>query len=152
MKRRILKLVGGIVGVLILVITAALTYVKVALPNVGPAPNITLRPEASRIEHGRYLANHVAACMDCHSTRDFSKLTGPMVAGTEGKGGEGFLREAGFPGNYYAPNLTPIHLANWTDGEMLTGMVRLFSQSCHIRITQRWTRKISRTLFRTYEH
>lgn len=108
----------GAVGVLALLITAGLAYVKLALPNVGPAPVLTIRPTAAQIEHGRYLANQVAACIDCHSTRDFTKRTGPMVAGTEGKGGEGFLREAGFPGNYYAPNLTPAHLGNWTDGEL----------------------------------
>ena len=42
------------------------------------------------IARGDYLANHVAPCMDCHSKRDFTKFSGPIVPGTEGMGGEEF--------------------------------------------------------------
>ncbi len=118
MKKRVAKIVLFGVGALMLLVAAGLAYVKLALPNVGPAPELILRPTAAQIEHGRYLANHVAVCIDCHSERDFSKLTGPVLAGSEGKGGEGFLREAGFPGNFYARNITPAHLSDWTDGEI----------------------------------
>ncbi len=118
MKKRLLKLVVGLIGIVVLLAAAGLTYVKLALPNVGPAPQLTLKPTAAQIEHGRYLANHVAACIDCHSTRDFTKLSGPMVTGTEGKGGEAFVREMGFPGNFYAANITPASLGGWTDGEI----------------------------------
>lgn len=118
MKKRVIRIAVSIIAGLLLLVVIALAYVKLALPAVGPAPVPTVQTDAAHIERGRYLANHVAACTDCHSTRDFSKLTGPMVAGTEGKGGEGFLREAGFPGNFYAPNLTPSHLGTWTDGEI----------------------------------
>jgi mono/diheme cytochrome c family protein len=34
-----------------------------------PAPEIGILPPAN-IEHGRYLAEHVAMCIECHSTRD----------------------------------------------------------------------------------
>lgn len=105
-------------GLLIVLITAGLFYVKFDLSSVGPAPHLTIRATAAQIEHGRYLTNHVAACVDCHSQRDYTELAGPMVPGTEGKGGDSFLRAAGFPGNYYALNLTPAHLGNWTDGEI----------------------------------
>ncbi|UFH54647.1 cytochrome c [Spirosoma sp. KNUC1025] len=118
MKKRIGKIALGIVVALVLILAVGLAYVKLALPNVGPAPEMTIKATAEQIEHGRYLANSVASCIDCHSTRDFSKLTGPLVPGTEGKGGEKFSREFGFPGNYYAPNLTPSHLGSWTDGEI----------------------------------
>ncbi|MEI9911343.1 MAG: hypothetical protein WDO71_17775 [Bacteroidota bacterium] len=40
------------------------------------------------IERGEYLAVHVAACIHCHSQRDFSKYSGPVVPGSEGGGGE----------------------------------------------------------------
>jgi|GEM_PF-3611222 len=36
------------------------------------------------IERGDYLANHVAACIHCHSKRDFSQYSGPVTPGTEG--------------------------------------------------------------------
>lgn len=131
MKKRTVQISLGALGALALLITAGLAYVKLALPNVGPAPALTIRPTAAQIEHGRYLANHVAACIDCHSTRDFTKLAGPMVAGTEGKGGEGFLRKDGFPGNYYAPNLTPAHLGTWTDGELYRAITTGVSRDGH---------------------
>ena len=131
MKKQTIKIILGVVGALGLIIAGGLAYVKLALPNVGPAPVMTIRPTAAQIEHGRYLANHVAACIDCHSARDFTKLKGPMVAGTEGKGGEGFLRKDGFPGNYYAPNLTPAHLGNWTDGEVYRAITTGVSRDGH---------------------
>ncbi|AQG80173.1 c-type cytochrome [Spirosoma montaniterrae] len=118
MKKRLLKLALGLVGVIVIIVVAGLSYVKLALPNVGPAPKLAIKPTTAQIEHGRYLANHVAACIDCHSTRDFTKLAGPMVPGTEGKGGEAFVREMGFPGNFYAANITPASLGSWTDGEI----------------------------------
>ncbi len=131
MKKRITRIVVSTVVGLILLIGVALAYVKLVLPNVGAAPQLTIRTDSASVEHGRYLANHVAACIDCHSTRDFSKRTGPMVAGTEGKGGEGFLREAGFPGNFYAPNLTPTHLGSWTDGEIYRAITTGVSRDGH---------------------
>jgi hypothetical protein len=57
--------------------------------------------------------------MDCHSTRDWTKFSGPIISDTKGKGGEAFLKEMGFPGNFYAPNITPFGIADWTDGEVL---------------------------------
>ena len=37
---------------------------------------------AKAVENGRYLANHVAACIHCHSKRDFNQFSGPVVPGT----------------------------------------------------------------------
>ncbi|WP_019988167.1 c-type cytochrome [Rudanella lutea] len=112
------RIIAIVLGVLVLFVGAGLAYVKLALPNVGPPPEITIRADSAQIAHGKYLAHHVALCMDCHSTRDWTKLAGPMVAGTNGKGGEGFLRTMGFPGDFYAPNITPARLKEWTDGEI----------------------------------
>lgn len=116
--KRALRIVGVLLLGLLIVAGAGLAYVKWALPNVGEAPQLTIQADSAQIAHGRYLANHVALCVDCHSTRDWTKVNGPMVAGTEGKGGEGFLRTMGFPGNFYARNITPAHLSDWTDGEL----------------------------------
>ncbi|QJW89186.1 cytochrome C [Spirosoma taeanense] len=118
MKKRIIKVVAIVVGAVVLIAGTGLAYVKLILPDVGPPPDISIRANAAQIEHGRYLANHVAICVDCHSARDWTKLSGPIITGTVGKGGEGFRREQGFPGNYYAPNITPAHIGNWTDGEI----------------------------------
>lgn len=112
------KVLFTILIIVIVVIGALLSYVKFALPNVGAAPDlhITITPE--RIQHGAYLANHVSLCMDCHSTRDWSKFSGPMTPGTNGKGGELFDEKLGFPGVFYSKNITPANIKDWTDGEI----------------------------------
>lgn len=103
---------------IVLVIAVVASYVKFELPNVGDAPDLHITATPERIQHGEYLANHVTLCMDCHSTRDWSKFAGPMVAGTNGKGGEFFDEKMGFPGKFYAKNITPANLKDWTDGEI----------------------------------
>lgn len=116
--KKIWKISLVVVAGVILLVGLGLSYVKLALPNVGPAPELTIHATTAQIEHGKYLAHHVAACVDCHSARDFTKFSGPLVAGTEGRGGEQFTREMGFPGVFYSRNLTPVSLGTWTDGEI----------------------------------
>lgn len=120
--KKVLKVTGIIFLVLVLFIAGAIAYVKIALPNVGDAPYLVVEKTPQRIERGKYLANHVAVCMDCHSTRDWSKYAGPMDAATLGAGGEVFNQQMGFPGEFYAPNITPYGLKDWTDGEILRAM------------------------------
>lgn len=108
-----------IVAVIFLTAIVSVTcYLKFALPNVGTSPEITVERTPDRIRRGEYLANHVAACMDCHSTRNWAYFSGPLTTGTLGKGGEYFGPEMGFPGEFYSKNLTPANLNNWTDGEI----------------------------------
>ncbi|MFC5411562.1 c-type cytochrome [Larkinella bovis] len=116
--KKFLRILGVLLGVIIIAIAGSVAYIKTALPNVGPAPEMTIKSDSAQIARGKYLANHVAVCVDCHSERDWSISSGPVVPGTEGKGGEAFTREMGFPGNYYAKNITPAHLSDWTDGEI----------------------------------
>lgn len=112
------KILVILVVLVIITIAALVGYVKFALPNTGAPENIHIQLTQQRIERGKYLANSVTVCMDCHSTRDWSKFSGPMVLGSNGKGGEAFTKEMGFPGNFYAPNITPANLKSWTDGEI----------------------------------
>lgn len=113
------KLLIGLILLLIIVVGGGLTYVKVFLPNVGDAPDLTIEITPERVARGKYLANHVAVCIDCHSQRDWGQFAGPPVEGTFGGGGEVFNQEFGFPGNYFAKNITPYGIGNWTDGEVL---------------------------------
>jgi mono/diheme cytochrome c family protein len=81
------------------------------------------------IERGKYLANHVAACMDCHSKRDFTKFSGPPIPGTEGGGGEVFSHDLldAIPGVLYAKNITPdpeTGIGTWTDDEILRAITQ----------------------------
>lgn len=116
--KKFIRITLYVLVILILIIAGALTYIKTVLPNVGPAPEITIVSTHALVERGRYLANSVSACMDCHSTRDWTKFAGPADSTTWGKGGEIFDRNFGFPGTYYAKNITPAGVGNWTDGEL----------------------------------
>jgi mono/diheme cytochrome c family protein len=113
-----LKVIGIILLVLAVVVVAAGTYIKTALPNTGPATDIKIERTVQRIQRGEYLANHVSACMDCHSTRNYELYAGPIASGNFGGGGEKFDQQMGFPGAFYAPNITPYALGIWTDGEI----------------------------------
>lgn len=116
--RKFLKVLGILIILIIVGVAGLLIYVKAALPNVGAAPDLKVESTPEQIKRGEYLANHVNLCVDCHSQRDYSLWSAPLVAGTFGKGGEAFTQDQGFPGKFYARNISPTHLANWTDGEI----------------------------------
>lgn len=105
-------------GVLVVVIGSALLYLKLALPNVGAAPQMKVEITSERVERGKYLANHVTVCIDCHSQRDWSRFSGPPKEGTLGMGGDLFDQKFGFPGAYYAKNITPAGISHYSDGEL----------------------------------
>lgn len=116
--KKFLKIAGGLLICVVVIVVAALFYVKLMLPDVGAAPDIKVEATPNQVEHGRYLANHVMVCMDCHSKRDWNHFAGPPVAGTEGMGGEVFGRHMGFPGQFVSSNITPSFLGEWSDGEI----------------------------------
>lgn len=130
MKKKILKVAAILFFVLVAAVAGLLAYVKNFKPNI-PIEDVKIEYTPERIERGRYLANNVTQCVDCHSERDWSKFSGPIMPGTEGKGGEAFDKKIGFPGNYYAPNLTPYHLKDWTDGELFRAITTGVSRDGH---------------------
>lgn len=113
------KIIKWVFLSLIAGVALLLLYVSFALPNVGDAPYIKIDKTEARIKRGEYLANSVSVCMDCHSTRDWTQFSGPLVLGTLGKGGEIFDQKFGFPGAFYSKNITPAGIGEWTDGEVL---------------------------------
>lgn len=116
--KKILKISLVVLGIVLILFGGLLTYIKLMLPSVGDASDMKIETTNVRIERGKYLANHIMVCMDCHSKRDWSLFSGPMVQGTLGYGGEVFDQKLGFPGKYVANNITPAHLGSWTDGEI----------------------------------
>ena len=79
------------------------------------------------LDRGKYLFNNVAGCVDCHSLRDFSKYSGPVVPGTEGGGGMVFDQKFGLPGVLYGKNITPdsaTGIGTWTDEEILRAITQ----------------------------
>ncbi len=117
--KKTFKIAGIVVGGLLLVILALVAYLNFFFPKVSPAPKLTINATPEMIERGKYLANHVSVCIDCHSERDWTKFSGPVKPGTFGKGGEKFDKDgAGVPGEFYARNITPTNLRNWSDGDL----------------------------------
>jgi mono/diheme cytochrome c family protein len=116
--KKLMKIFGIILVVVVVVLVGASIYMKNAFPKVSPPPNLKVEITPGRVERGKYLANHVTVCIDCHATRDWSKFSGPVIPGTEGKGGERFDETMGFPGEFYSKNITPYGVSTWTDGEL----------------------------------
>jgi mono/diheme cytochrome c family protein len=67
---------------------------------------------SAMVARGDYLVNTVCNCMHCHADRDFKKFAGPLIPGTDGKGGEQID-----PG-IYVRNITPTVLGSWTDDQV----------------------------------
>ena len=128
--KKFLKVLAIILVVLIVAVIGLITYVKQFKPGI-PVEEVKIEYTPERIERGRYLAHNVAQCVDCHSQRDWTRFSGPIVPGTEGKGGEVFDQKIGFPGKYYAPNITPFHLKDWSDGELFRAITAGVSRDGH---------------------
>ncbi|POY39332.1 cytochrome C [Solitalea longa] len=116
--KKVFKVLGYILLFIVIVVVGLGVYVKTAFPNVGPAREMKVELTPERIKRGEYLANSVTVCMDCHSKRDWTKFSGPITPGTLGQGGDEFNQKMGFPGVYFAANITPAGIGDWTDGEI----------------------------------
>lgn len=111
---------AGLAGVLLL--TAATSAFFGHFPVAGPPKSLEVSMTPALEERGKYLAEHVAICVDCHSSRDPSRYSAPVVPGTLGQGGFRFGPEMGLPGEIYARNITPAGIGDWSDGEVLRAM------------------------------
>ncbi len=128
MIKKLLKFLGALLLLVVIGLAGLAGYIKLALPNVGPAPDLKVEVTPELLARGAYLANHVSLCMDCHSTRDWSRYSGPLIPETLGQGGEVFDRAFGFPGTFVSRNITPAGVGEFTDGELYrtitTGVTR----------------------------
>jgi hypothetical protein len=113
------KVIGFVLLGIAVLIGIFISYLKLALPNVGDPEELTIELTPERVEHGKYLAHSVTICMDCHAIRDWSKFSGPPTEGTLGRGGDRFDQTVGLPGVYFAKNITPFGIKRYTDGELL---------------------------------
>ncbi|QQS35624.1 MAG: c-type cytochrome [Ignavibacteriales bacterium] len=120
--KKFMKIVSIVVGVFVFLLIGGSVYFNSTFPKEVPVSNLKVELTPERIERGKYLANNVAMCIDCHSSRDFSKFSGPVKEGTEGMGGEIFGKEMGLPGTIPVRNITPAAIGDWTDGEILRAL------------------------------
>jgi mono/diheme cytochrome c family protein len=110
----LLKWIGTVLsGLLALLFGAALAIGLYATYQLNrnynrsnPVQEISVAMTPEQIAHGERL---VSICLGCHTT-DFE----PPLEGQD------FGNEIPLPiGTMYAPNLTPIHLSDWSDGEII---------------------------------
>jgi len=113
----------------VLFITSAIYFTACNNNNSEQQANTKEDSIKSVIAKGDYLANHVVACIHCHSQRDFSKFAGPVIPGTEGGGGGKFSHDMldAIPGTLYSKNITPdkeTGIGDWTDDEILRAITQ----------------------------
>lgn len=109
--------------VLLVLVAAGISLTIGWRPFLGPKTRpLTARrfePTPQRLERGRYLANGLTGCIDCHSKRDWTLHGAPVTAGTEGGGAE--FPATGLPGRLVAPNITPdpeTGAGAWSDDQL----------------------------------
>jgi mono/diheme cytochrome c family protein len=122
--RAMARVLGILFLLFSLVLGAAATFVVRYQPKQRPAGNETVARTPERIERGRYLAETVLGCMDCHAKHDTTRFGNP-ITGPLGAGGDCFGAQERFPGTLCMPNLTPdaeTGLATWSDGEIKRAM------------------------------
>jgi hypothetical protein len=93
-------------------------------PKSRPAPNVSAPTSAEAVLRGKYLVDHVAGCLGCHSPVQEDKPGDRIVEGRAGAGRD-FGEFPGAPFRLRAPNLTPdkeTGIGAWTDGEVLRAM------------------------------
>lgn len=106
---------------LVAVVATAGLFVTLHAPARRPTGDLRVEVTPERLERGRYLFEHLAACVACHTERDVSTRNHSFI-GPKAAGGECFTREMGFPGHVCAPNITPdadTGVGAWTDDELL---------------------------------
>jgi mono/diheme cytochrome c family protein len=105
--KRILKILGILVGLVVLAVVGLAIYVQVAY-NVDfpktPLPTLSARNDAATIARGEYLVHAVAHCSTCHGPAEYLHsrtvdFTQPLVGG--------YTWELGPFGTFTARNLTP---------------------------------------------
>jgi mono/diheme cytochrome c family protein len=87
-------------------------------PRARPTTSQTFEVTEQRLARGKYLAENVCACMECHTPHDWTKPVSPLTPGMIGAGEA--IPLAGLPGRVVAPNLTPDRetgAGSWTDDQ-----------------------------------
>jgi mono/diheme cytochrome c family protein len=129
-----LKIVGMLVGVVLILVGGLLTWLALRSPAQRPASAEKVAPTPDRLARGKYLAENVIQCMDCHSDHDDTKYTWPARPETYGQGGFTFDEKLGLPGSVSAQNITPdpeTGLGSWSDGEIMRAFREGVSKDGH---------------------
>ncbi|MEZ5082401.1 MAG: c-type cytochrome [Bacteroidales bacterium] len=121
--KKIARIIGIIVLILMIAIVCFVGYIKFFLPDISTPEGLKVDMSPANVEKGKYLANELMGCVGCHAKRDYTKFAGPIISESKGSGGEFWGENLGFPGSLFAPNITQGSLYNWTDGEIFRAIV-----------------------------
>jgi hypothetical protein len=132
-KRRTKRVFKRVLLSIPILLICAFLYLLIRRPSSAPPSKIKVAITPERIERGQYLFTSLLDCDGCHSERDFTRLGGPVIAGTRGKGV--LLPLEGLPGQVNAPNITPdpeTGLGSWSDGEKIRAIREGISKDGHM--------------------
>ncbi len=117
--KKLFKWLMGLVIILVIFIGVGVIYLKTAYPKDGPVLDVKInKNDTAQLARGKYLANALCGCIDCHSPRNFQYFGLPLKEDSMGAGGLPFTHDLGFPGNFYSKNITPGGIGTWTDAQV----------------------------------
>jgi mono/diheme cytochrome c family protein len=121
--KKILKVLGWLLVIVILLLPVAITLTVGWRPFIGPRARAltsrTYQSSPERLARGKYLVENVTGCMFCHTPRDWSALGTNATPSNLGAGEVMPLPD--LPGRIVAPNLTPDRetgAGTWTDDQL----------------------------------
>jgi hypothetical protein len=132
-KRRTKRFFKRVLLSIPILLICAFLYLLIRRPSSAPPSKVKVAMTPEQIERGQYLFTTLLDCDGCHSERDFTRLGGPVIAGTRGKGV--MLPLEGMPGQVNAPNITPdseTGIGSWTDGEKIRAIREGISKDGHM--------------------
>lgn len=132
-KRRTKRFFKRVLLSIPILLIGAFLYLLIRRPSSAPPSKVKVAMTPEQIERGQYLFTTLLDCDGCHSERDFTRLGGPVIAGTIGKGA--LLPLEGLPGQVNAPNITPdpeTGIGSWTDGEKIRAIREGISKDGHM--------------------
>lgn len=107
MKKAVKRTLIIVPILLVVLVVSAIGIIYAFYPRVQPAPDIQVsRTDTVMLNRGKYLVDHVALCLECHTVRDQERFLMPPK-GVPGAGGEHFGHAVGFPGEFVSANITP---------------------------------------------
>ena len=127
--KKVGKFLGWTFLVLIVLLGVGITFTIGWRPLIGPRArpltNVKFQSTPERLARGRYLVEHVTACINCHSPHDWAKRDAPIALGMEA-GGQDMSLLKGLPGRIVASNISSdpeTGAGDWTD-DMLARAIR----------------------------
>ncbi len=121
--KKFAKILGWALLVIVVLAAVGITFTIGWRPFLGPRARTTTArtfdrtPE--RLARGKYIAESLSGCMECHTPHDWSSRGSAMAGGNLGAGEE--IPQKDLPGKIIAPNITPdteTGAGTWTDDQL----------------------------------